>query len=602
MNTEDILARVNSIRRDGHANKHKRVEDWIEDMTVLSSYAETTYQRTIIDPTEMEVISESASRISEDSVLSTNPRDRSPGHSRHTVAVRPDAYLTRPSMKHAAKVTLGKIGAPTIPRGPTTAPSGLSPNNLDPKHLTSALTEDIDGTGNDTSHQLSLFGWKRKTSLQNPPLGDPGTGECLLFRTALKSFQHFSEAQVSGGQPPQPYRYCEVSLFEWLPILEVENAPSFVYFTITLPTHASDTPHSSVSILFSIPKEGSFGGQSEFGDEEVILTFFDAENLDEFLGHLVGWVDGSHGIKHEFELAGYNALEYGGLGTSARIPRPIDKLATTHTWPKVSLFEPPTLGPPLRLVFESQDGSTLINNRIGPRYHRFIKLGSTRADDSLLVVKQSLMSASRNNFLLFTARPTPAKPARIKVRELQGIHPEQQVFCEYRFQNLGSLHRFQRAMTGFDVLFDGWIRDIMFGRQDFGFIKFPNQLHWGRSAVHARVQILRDTGTGATRVAIFSPPSRRHPEGSQTSFQLSQAKHCVHYYSRSSVAITDDSSTLPSDTIDAWRGVSPNEGNFLDLGTGGGGTGKSNKVFFYCKEQSGKQKRLSSWNRAASWR
>lgn len=614
MNTEDILARVNSIRRDGHASntKHKRIEDWIEDMAVLSSYAETTYQRTIIDPADMgdmSVISESLPRLSEDLVLSPSPRRPSPDHSRHTVADRPrEADPTASPTQHAARLMLGEISAPSTPSGPTTALSGISADNLDSSTLTNTLTRDpehVDGTGNDTSHQLSLFGWKKQTASQKPPLGAPGTGESLLFRTALKCFQNSGEARVSEGQPPQSQRHCEISLFLWVPTLEasaMENAPSFVFFTVTLPPNVSEAPLPPATVLFSIPRHRPYGGQPEAGDEEVILTFFDAKSLQQFRGHLMGSSPRMDETRQEFALAGYNAVEYSGLGTSARIPRPIDKLfATTHTWPTVSIFEPSTLGPPRRLVVESQDGLIFINIRTGQQYYRFIRLSTTKADECLLVISQSLMSESRCNFLMLTSSPGPPTPASINAKELQGIHPEQQVYCEYRFQNLGSLHRFQRAMTGFDVLFDGWIRDIMFGRQDFGFIKFPDQLHWGRSAVHARVQILRDIGTGATRVAIFSPPSRRHPDGSQTSFQLSQAKHCIHYFSRSSVAITDDSSTLPSDTIDAWRGVSPNEGNFLDLGIGGGGTGKSNKVFFYCKEQSGKQKRFSSCNRAPSW-
>lgn len=174
MNTEDILARVNSIRRDGHANRHKGVEDWIEDMAVLSSYAETTYQGTIIDPADMAdmaPISESLLRLSEDSALSPSPRGPSPDHSRHTVAGRPrEPDPTGSLTQHAARLMLDEISAPSTPSGPTAALSGISADNLDSSALTSALTWDseyIDGTGNDTSHQLSLFGWKNRLHRRN---------------------------------------------------------------------------------------------------------------------------------------------------------------------------------------------------------------------------------------------------------------------------------------------------------------------------------------------------------------------------------------------------------------------------------------------------
>lgn len=101
MNTEDILARVNSIRRDGHASntKHKRIEDWIEDMAVLSSYAETTYQRTIIDPADMgdmSVVSESLPRLSEDSVLSPSLRRPSPTTPNIPSPTDPERQILRP--------------------------------------------------------------------------------------------------------------------------------------------------------------------------------------------------------------------------------------------------------------------------------------------------------------------------------------------------------------------------------------------------------------------------------------------------------------------------------------------------------------------------
>lgn len=610
MNTEDILARVNSIRRDGHANRHKGVEDWIEDMAVLSSYAETTYQGTIIDPADMADmagISESLPRPSEDSVLSPSPRGPSPDHFRHTVAARPrEADPTGSLPQHAARMMLGEISASSSPSGSTIAPSGVSADNLDSSTLTSTLTrnfEDMDRTGNDMSNRLTLFGWRQQPPFQKPTLGQGSedvspdeTGGSLLFRTALKCFQSSSEALVPGRQPPEAHHHCEISLFEWLPALEASamaNAPSFVYFTVTLSPNVSDTPLSPGSILFSIPQHGSYKGQPEAGDEEVILTFFDAKSLQEFRGHLMGSSPRLNETRQEFALAGYNALEYGGLGTPARIPRPIDKLlTTTHTWPKVSLFEPFTLGPPHRLIVESQDGRTLINNRIGPHYHKFIRLGSVKADDCLLVINQSLKSASRSNFLLLNGSPESAKPASINVNELQGIHPEQQAYCEYRFQNLGSLYRFQQAMTGYAVLFDGWPNGAMFGRhRDFTILTVPGYVSWGHSAKKPRLQILKDTGNGAIRLAIFCPPRRRHPESSQASFLLRREKHFIHYSARYTVSIKDDSGTLPLDTIDAWKGVSPNEANFLDLSVGGGETGQSNEVLIEFKEEAGKQMR-----------
>ncbi|KAH6957827.1 hypothetical protein BKA56DRAFT_737589 [Ilyonectria sp. MPI-CAGE-AT-0026] len=52
-NTDEILARVNSLRHKGTSSDSRtRVAQWIEQMTILSSYAESTYKETLVDPAE----------------------------------------------------------------------------------------------------------------------------------------------------------------------------------------------------------------------------------------------------------------------------------------------------------------------------------------------------------------------------------------------------------------------------------------------------------------------------------------------------------------------------------------------------------------------
>ncbi|KAL6401540.1 hypothetical protein AUP68_15413 [Ilyonectria robusta] len=52
-NTDGILARVNSLRNKvPTSGRRTRVAQWIENMTVLSSYAESTYKETLVDPAE----------------------------------------------------------------------------------------------------------------------------------------------------------------------------------------------------------------------------------------------------------------------------------------------------------------------------------------------------------------------------------------------------------------------------------------------------------------------------------------------------------------------------------------------------------------------
>lgn len=69
LNTDEILARVNSIRRatrEPRLNIPHQVEQWIEDMAELSSYAETTYQGTVFAPTELETCDDALPRSYEE--------------------------------------------------------------------------------------------------------------------------------------------------------------------------------------------------------------------------------------------------------------------------------------------------------------------------------------------------------------------------------------------------------------------------------------------------------------------------------------------------------------------------------------------------------
>ena len=51
VNTEEILAHVMSLR-NGSRTEATRTRQWLESIAVLSSYAESSYQATIIDPNE----------------------------------------------------------------------------------------------------------------------------------------------------------------------------------------------------------------------------------------------------------------------------------------------------------------------------------------------------------------------------------------------------------------------------------------------------------------------------------------------------------------------------------------------------------------------
>ncbi|MBE3048026.1 hypothetical protein IMZ48_37060, partial [Candidatus Bathyarchaeota archaeon] len=55
VNTEEILARVMSLQ-NGSRTKATRTKEWVESIAVLSSYAESSYQDTIIDPSEEKYI------------------------------------------------------------------------------------------------------------------------------------------------------------------------------------------------------------------------------------------------------------------------------------------------------------------------------------------------------------------------------------------------------------------------------------------------------------------------------------------------------------------------------------------------------------------
>ncbi|KAH6892368.1 hypothetical protein B0T10DRAFT_483685 [Thelonectria olida] len=53
LNTDEILARVKCLREMGSSRRNNRkIEEWMENMSLLSNYAESTYKSTIADPAE----------------------------------------------------------------------------------------------------------------------------------------------------------------------------------------------------------------------------------------------------------------------------------------------------------------------------------------------------------------------------------------------------------------------------------------------------------------------------------------------------------------------------------------------------------------------
>jgi hypothetical protein len=102
INTEEILARVSGLLQTTGGLRtpipHSKVEQWIEDMAELSSYAESTYQGTVFTPTEVEedvgtpteiedyvgpVASLSKPKIYGDKLATSSPRRHSHHSSRH---------------------------------------------------------------------------------------------------------------------------------------------------------------------------------------------------------------------------------------------------------------------------------------------------------------------------------------------------------------------------------------------------------------------------------------------------------------------------------------------------------------------------------------
>ncbi|KAK3361705.1 hypothetical protein B0T24DRAFT_113384 [Lasiosphaeria ovina] len=124
VNTDDILARVNSIRHSRLPHTHQRVEEWIDDMNVLSLYAETSYQGTVADLADIPSITGSLPRLPEE--------------------------ITPPVSPETNRLKLGKIEAFAVP-GDT--------ENVDP------LSRQTSWTTQETSHPAV----SKQASVSSPP-------------------------------------------------------------------------------------------------------------------------------------------------------------------------------------------------------------------------------------------------------------------------------------------------------------------------------------------------------------------------------------------------------------------------------------------------
>ncbi|KAK3339853.1 hypothetical protein B0T25DRAFT_364178 [Lasiosphaeria hispida] len=586
----------------------------MEDITVLSSYAETTYQGTVVDPADMAAIAESLPRLSGDSAVPPNPRAPSPRLSQQPAAARSRGTdSTGPSTQPIARSTLDEISSPST--GSINTPSdyhSIHTDSLDPNHLTSALTgilEHVDGIGNRLSNRLILTGWKQREKI------GPHPGFSPLFRTVLEHLQYTEAGPFNKYErlPPKLHHRCEVALFKSCPkprltVGYTGSEKPQLFLTATFLANVSGAPPIPDGFLFSIPENRPIGCRLESGvdskqqlmlppdqdPEEVILTFSDQESLQEFHGHLVGTHARANETKHEFPLAGYAIkARPDRLDMFPVLSLPFNELAITEqAWSKVSIFLHVARFRCLhRLVVESQDGLTLIDDQIGTIDQNLIRLGSTVGDKYLLVWNRNPRNFSttpNNNLLLFTDTAVSTESASIN-KELRHIQARQ-THCEYRFQDLGSLHRFQEALIGHTVLFDGWPYIVFF--QLSGILqrfKTPKNLATGKDAEGIRVQVLRGHSSGNLWLAIFWQYSVSRFPHYTLSFQFSSRG----YYVKPSrdldpagygVTIEDDSCRLPN-LVRPDEGWPSNDSEFLDLRIGHKVLkGKSNKISFYFKE------------------
>lgn len=343
----------------------------------------------------------------------------------------------------------------------------------------------------------------------------PRPDEQVLFRSSLRAFQYFDADPQSRVFPKDAVLACEVGLFEKL---HKENSPTGLrtYHTgyrVAVMTGPRTRTLSGVNHVYPPTHPIQFGFlrgekddpalvlrfESSRSKGRMVFTFNDDKERFRFHNLLTGTA-----IHHDEQIFSEGTLA--GFAVGQRITDNLGITGFNHlNYRRARVVndenggdEPQTiLADRLRVVVDFENGTIIDRINVGPGELR-LRL-DPRVPTALLLYRPP-----QNDMTVGIADgQTSKETARELIQGLSELEKAPSV-RSLRFSNIKEVHSFERALTGFEVLFDGIVTAFAIARR-----RMVVPIHKKWEAGETRIQVVQQD-TQLQLLAFFEDFSHGH--------------------------------------------------------------------------------------------
>ncbi|KAK3309546.1 uncharacterized protein B0T15DRAFT_5911 [Chaetomium strumarium] len=339
----------------------------------------------------------------------------------------------------------------------------------------------------------------------------PRQDEACIFRSTLRAFQYFDNDPQARQFPKESTPSCEIALFERLFREGAATGPRTYHrgYRIAVVTGPRTKTLSGVNQSYSPQTPIQFGFlRSEANDPALSLKFDNGR----FKGNMVlSFADEKERLRMHSLLIG-TALDRGesvfgeaplqGLWFSERYGDARDKglqALSSMAWNKVRVInydndgDKPAcvLADKLRVVYEFKDGTLTDRINVAPGELK-LRL-DVQNPTCLMVFRQPQCDLT----LAVTEAAKSSQDLTSGLSRALESLKQSATIRTFKFPNLGALHAFETAITGFKVLFDGVASAFAISRRR---MVVPIHKKWEAGAT--RIQVVQQDGV-AQLLAFF---------------------------------------------------------------------------------------------------
>lgn len=336
----------------------------------------------------------------------------------------------------------------------------------------------------------------------------PRQDEQPLFRSTLKAFQYFDNDPQSRQFPKESTPGCEMGLYERVQRERGAKAPRLLHrgYRIAVVTGTQTKTLSGVNQVY-VPQQPvrydflrgehndpALSLKFENGKQKgsMVMTFNDEGERLQVHSLLIGTaLHPDEGVYCELPIRGvWFAKQFGDVGSFTHL--------TSLPWERVSVINDDgggdrpscVLSDKLRIIFECKEATVTDRVNVAPGE---LRLRLDVANPSCLMVYRQPQA---DLTLALTEAKVPKERSQAVTADLEALQ-QMPTLRTYMFPTVADMHRFQEALTGYKVVFDGIASAFAISRRR---MVVPIHKKWEAGAT--RVQVVQQ-GAASQLLAFF---------------------------------------------------------------------------------------------------